>query len=751
MMVETRSGAGLQDQAEAQAQIPQKRPVHDISSSDDDQEDIPFVSARGSMTAPTSTPLDPRRKRFEQPSLSRPTSIGQIKRRKIEHAVDPRDVHPYPTPVSSIAAMPTQVAHEVGPRSPSVDDAVPAGLINSVNAALKQCDHEEPDRPPASPTQQLMSERDDENDQADGVEPDPEETAPQEPEDEEESLFVPDNGSEGSHVPESGVEEDREDQANQLANQNQEYLWAVPTSPPRPSPKQHDPTPSLERQPPQKRLSSQRNPKPSWFSRINEARAAEGITSSSQEEEDDDEFPVILHLGVDVDAQQDEQEEAGDDRIPEQINGVLTDDEDLGDIDLSAEESFAQDVTNFRARHPKGYQGVEVFEGPSENDDIAVHISFVDLKMVLKLMSHRAWAGLKGQWHARPFRYGQSEVGPVRTLLQFLTRLERLLDEAPRAPRITEQNLFFREHSDLLGYYFTKIGRIVNHIRKRKWEDLARSDVNTKGFDMMSSELMTYGIPMLFHSMASAWCLGGIEPLSTSFTTSSIELLMRILGWVELLYLPLLSRLRQELADSAEDKHKYQHEERLVLKKKREALEEYLKDLRRTLETSIDNLAKEEHQRDQERDYRRGNLERQKELEAQWIREEEEMMRSIEKKQWRALMSIRDVYFPLSESPIPSSATVSPMRQLPPPPRGIDSWTEEEKRFLFRAIQKSYPALPDLAVICSDIDRTFEDVEAAAKELLGLILEDVCPDYDAADRAAHIKRMMDDYRLTYGP
>lgn len=753
-----RSGAALQAQTEVRAQSPQKRltkpDAYDISSSDDDEEDIPFASSRKPTVDPKSIPLDHRRNRIKQPNLSRPTSSNQFKRRKIEQAANSRDVQPYPTPVSSVAALPVKATQEPSQRSPNTEDAVPAGQLNIVNAALKQSDQsdrEEPEKPPESPTQQLLSEanaQNDENDQTDGAEPNQEITAPQELDDDEESLFVADDESERSFHPKNTVEEEGEVQRSPLENRNLDNVWDVPPSPQKSPSTQPDPATSLEGPPPRRRLISQRNPKPSWSSRANEAHINENTALTPQV--DDDEFSEVHQLRTRLDAQQEEQDEAEGDYVPEHIDGLSTDDENLGDIDLSAEESFAQDVSNFKARHPRGYQGTETFESPLEKDDVAVHISFSDLKRTLKLMGHRAWARLKGQWYTRPFNYEQSEVSPVRALLQFLTKLERLLEEVPKAPRITEQNLFFREHSDLLGYYFSKIRLIIDHIRKQRLENLERSTDNTKGRDMMSQELISYAIPMLFHVMASTWRLGGVESLSPSFTICSIELLGKMLGCIELLYLPLLRGLRQELLDPEENEPKYRHKERLVIREKREALEPYLKELRRAIEAGIDKIAKEERLRDQERHDRRRNLERQKELQAQEIWEEEEMMRKIEEKQWRSLMSIRGVHIPLSESPIPSSATMSPMAQSPPPSRGIDDWTLEEQRLLTREIQMSYPNLPDLATICSDIDRTHQDVEAAAEELLGRMLKAVRPEADAADRAAEIKRMMNDYRLTYG-
>ncbi|KAI1777128.1 hypothetical protein F4818DRAFT_409275 [Hypoxylon cercidicola] len=760
MMVGTRSGARraraqAQAQAEVQAQSPDELIQQDDSSqSSDDDEDIPYTSPRKSVANPKSISLDHRRNRNQRPDHNRFTSSGQFKRRKIGHVANSQDAHPYPTPALSAVTLPVSATRQDGRGSSSPEEAVPAGLINSVNAALKQNDHEEAPKHSESSTYQLMSEsnaRDNDNDKDDQVNSNNEDTASQELEDDEESLFVSNNEPEESYRPESMLRENSEVKDNSIADQDEEVdIWDVPITPQQlPPPKQPIPTSTSNELRAWDRRISQRLLEAAQTSQTNETHAIEDTRPASQS--DDDDLPEVLQLGLEVDAQQEAQENTEDENTLEHIDGLSTDDENLTDIDLSAKESFAQDVSNFRARHPRGYEGIETFEGPLEGDDVAIHIAFDDLKKALKLMGHRAWAGLKGKWYTRSFNCEQSETSPVQALLQFLAKLERLLEEAPKAPRIAEQNLFFRKHGDLLGYYFSKIRLILSHIRERRKENLSRPNDNTKKRDRVSKELVSYAIPMLLHVMASTWCLGGDDLHSSLFTASSIEFLMRILGWIMLLYRPLLRGQQHELLDPARDESQYQKEERLVKRTKQKELEGYLEDLRRAIEFGIDELEREEHQRDQERQDRSRSLERQKELLAQWKREEEEMMRAVEEKQWRSLMSLRGIHVPLSESPIPSPAKGSPMPQLPAPSRGINGWLLEEKKFLFREIQKSYPDLPDLAAYCSDLDRTLEDVETAAEELLGLMLEAVCPDDDAADRAAQIQRMMVDYRLTYGP
>ncbi|XXG95890.1 hypothetical protein Hte_002164 [Hypoxylon texense] len=757
-MVWTRSGARSRAQAVARAQPPDEelnqQHNSDSQSSDDDDEDIPYNSPRKSVANPMPVSLDHRRNQKRQLEQNHSTSSSHFKRRKIEHVANSRDAHSYPTPTSSTATLPAKATRQDERRSSSHEDVVPAGLINSVNAALKQNDHGEPQKPPESPTQQLMSEaiaRDDENeenDKVDEVDSNHEITASPEPEDHEESLFVSNDEPEESQHSESVVKENGEVPNSPILGHDEVDVWDVPTSPQQLPPLRHpNPTSTLEKEPLPDRRTSQRRLEAARSSQINKTHATEYPRPASQSD-GDDLREEVHQLGVIDDAQQKAQEDTEDDNALEHIDGLSSDDENLGDIDLSAEETFAQDVSNFRARHPGGYKGTETFDSPPKDDDVTVTISFLDLKQALKLMGHCAWAGLGGRWFGGPFNCEQSETGPVQALLQFLTKLERLLQEAPKAPDIAEQNVFLSEHGDLLSYYFSKIGLILSHIRQGRKEILLRSNDSIKKRDRMSNELVSHAIPMLFHVILSAWHLGGHDPHSPSFTTTSIGLLMRVHGWIGLLYRPLLRGLSQ---DPTKDESKSQKEERLIKIAKRQELEGYLKGLRQVLEFSLDELEREERRRDQELYDRCRSLERQKEIQAQEKRNKEEMMKSIEEKKWRSLMSLRGIHIPLSQSPIQSSARGSPISQILPRPQGIDSWSMEEKRFLFRELQKSYPDVPDLSVICVDIDRTIEDVEAATEELLGRMLKAVCPDDDAAGRAVHVKRMMDDYRLTYGP
>ncbi|KAI0169010.1 hypothetical protein GGR52DRAFT_553271 [Hypoxylon sp. FL1284] len=750
MMVGVRRGARSQAEAQVQArsageELAQDDP--DSQSSDDDDEDIPYVSPHKPVADPTSIPLDHRRRRNREPDHDQLTrKSNEFKRRKIEHLPKSPNSYSYLTPDSSTAALPVRATRRHEQKSSSPEDAVPAGLLNSVNAALKSNGHDEAEKEPKSPERRSLSEtevQDNNSDQADRAISDHQDVVSQESESNGGIFVDPDSDLEDSYSPDIIPEEHDDVTSGSATGQDQIDVWDVPLSP------QKVPPPSTARElPPSQHLRSKHSPERTHSSSRNNIHATEDVRTGLPSD-DDDELPDVLHLGAEPDEQQEEQRDEEDMNALAPFEELSTGDENLADIDLSAEDSFAQDVTNYGVRHPGGYKGTETFESPSEDDNATIHIGFGHLKKALKLMSHRAWAGLKGEWYTRSFNYEQLETGPVRALLQFLAKLERLLEEAPKAPHIAEQNAFLGEHSELIGYYFSKIKLVVHHIREMAKETPKRAGGGIEKYDKMFKELVSHAAPMLLHVMASAWFLGGDHPQHPSFTISALEFLRRTLGWIEVLYRPMLRGLQQEQLNSKNDEPKYRTRERLVKRTKREELEEYLKGLRQGIEFAVDGLERKEQQRDRERLERGRNLERQAELQAQQAQDEKGRTRSIEEKKWRSLMSLRGIHIPLSESSMPPSIGGSPKVQSPSPSQRIIKWSLEEERLLFREIQKSYPKLPDFVALSPRLDRTLEDVEATAERLLGLMLEAVWPNGDAADRAAHIKKIMDGYRLSY--
>ncbi|KAI1416537.1 hypothetical protein F5Y13DRAFT_118626 [Hypoxylon sp. FL1857] len=774
-MVGTRSGARIR----ARRHIPGRNPIQERGSdseSSDDDEEIPNASPPKSKVDPSIRALDYRRDRLDRSlQLDDDQSLqnGHSKRRKLGPAPDLR-THPYPTPdLFSITHPPSIMTFRKRNRSSSSEDAVPVGLVSSVNAALKKKEH--------GGDQQLngtfgLRDGEDaqvgpgrENIDAQGLYDQPESTTLER--DRSPSLFVSERDD--GHQPDDVLTNDN-DVRNNSAKGKGLNIWDVPVSPEQPRPSKRRGIASTLGE---LSLRGGRIEVHIPLRRFEQTQSSQSIQPQVAEqpqpaaEADRAALLTPAQPDSDVDPEQEEPEDAEDENSMEDVDPFSIDD-DISDMDLSSEESFAQDVANFRVRHPEGYKDGETFVGPPEDDDVTTHIDPSNLKMALRLMGQTAWAGLGSTMYRQSPDFDSADTEPVRALLQLMRKIDRLLVAAPKAPRITEQNKFLDEYSDILGYYFSKARLVLRQLRGRLREGLNRSRINDdmEERSKMSKEIVSLAIPMLFHVLASAWNLGGDDWRRTAFTISTVELLTRALGWIELLYRPLLGGLKQILVDEVDDEPAYEEMDRQIKRGKREELDGLLQKLRGAIEAAPDELEREERRHNRVHQGRRNNLERQKEILAQWKQEEEERMRSIEERQWRSLMSIRGVHRPLSETSIPpSSARSSLARRVssqvssraqsraqseeqphaPLSPQNADDWSMEEKTFLFKKIQESYPDLLDLDDVRWSLNRSLEETEAKAEELLGLMLEAVHPEQAAAERNMHVQEVMQAYRRTW--
>ncbi|KAG4219562.1 hypothetical protein PC116_g31959 [Phytophthora cactorum] len=190
---------------------------------------------------------------------------------------------------------------------------------------------------------------------------------------------------------------------------------------------------------------------------------------------------------------------------------------------------------------------------------------------------------------------------------------------------------------------------------------------------------------------------------------------------------------------------------------KREELEEILNELKQRVEAGLDRLDREEHRRDVERHALQERVKRQKEDRAQRRLEEEGLM-AIRERQQRSLLSIRGVHVPLSQSRLSTSTRGSSTQELPrneelpqiQASQNANDWSIEEKTFLFKKIQESYPNLSNLDDVRWELNRTLEDTEAMAEELLEKMVEAVLPEQAAVDRKAHVREIMQNYRRGRG-
>ncbi|KAI1631720.1 hypothetical protein F4809DRAFT_631005 [Biscogniauxia mediterranea] len=439
----------------------------------------------------------------------------------------------------------------------------------------------------------------------------------------------------------------------------------------------------------------------------------------------------------------------------EVIEGLEDNGEVNTDVDLSVEESFEQDVIHFRSLHVED-RNVKDFEGPSDDDLVAIPLDYEPLKRVCKLLGHSAWAAKKIDWQWRPFNCDYVSTLPGRKIVSLLVKLERLYHAAPVAPELAEQNRFLREHSGLLSYYFSKIRAVVDYIGRERLASLEQntSPLNTsnKRRKEMAQDLVQTIIPMLLHVLASVWRLGGrVWTRTSSFTRSTVELLQREVCWVMLLYPSLLQELgRSPLEEKPGAKTKLEAWEKRV--KKREELHKLLEELSRVVQDAPGMLEEEEKRAHREMEERKRCLKRQKEIQTQRKLEEEAKLASIRDQKLRSLMSIRGVHYPLRATSS-SSASSSATRTLPKSPTASykrSKWSFEERVFLFEKIQESYPGIPELESLRLEVGKTVEEMEDMAEELLGVMLKAAKPDDTAESRRDEVSKIMQSYRMAHG-
>lgn len=706
----------------AQPHTQEHRSNLENSDDDDSEEEIPHISPSKSKIDPATRSLDYRRTRGRHLDDESPQSRHN-KRRRIGSA------------------------GENGSSSPE-NDRVRAGLLNSINAILRK---------EAQSSQH-------EGSQVNGGIQDPgtgyghTECSHGNVNGQEQHHKVTDTsgGDRTSGEQDAVLKYDHIAQDNPLGqDQAQVDIWDVPISPEKvrshKQPNLANSSRGLSRRGrPPKSVTSRHNSRPVQSSRQDNTKRTEHPRSTSQSDRATS-LPST-QPETEIESQKGTSEDFEDANTFESVGRYSQSEENLTGNDQPDEGSFAQDVTEFESRYPEGFIGDESYLGAVEDDNITVHIDPSCLRTALQLMRHHAWGGFRMGWHQRSFDIESSDTRPIRILLELLEKFERLLAAAPKAPRLAEQNIFLKRYCNLVGYYFSEIGSTLKTIREIYQK---QESVNTK----LHSDIISCAIPMLFHVLVSAWELGGRDWKRTMFTISTIDLLGRTIGWIGQLYRPLLRKLVRQSPDSLRDESKAQRTQR----EKQEELEKYRKDLCRLITESVDALEEEENRRNLERQIQQENLMRQEELIAQQKQEEEAVMMSIRERQRRSLMSIRSIHTPLSESSRPSSRQMSVVREVPsqkpsrarpaqiqPPRSNGGDWSREEKVYLFKKLQESYPDLMDLDDIRWELNRTLEETEEMAEELLGLMLETVHPEQAAADRDAHIHEVMQAYRRTWG-
>ncbi|KAJ8125618.1 hypothetical protein O1611_g8019 [Lasiodiplodia mahajangana] len=426
-----------------------------------------------------------------------------------------------------------------------------------------------------------------------------------------------------------------------------------------------------------------------------------------------------------------------DGNLSSPIDGLDTDLEIHSVLGQPSEESFEHDANVFNARKTRDI-GDEVFEGPVDDDVLATHLDHQPLRQLCKLLGDASWAGVRGNWQWRHFDYDNAETKSAEALLQALAKLERLYQASPKAPNLREQNQFLRDHADMLRYYFHKITTVIDHIRIRRLEipkhGGASHDAGSRKRKRMIRDLVLYVMPMLAHVLASAWGLGGKTWLKTSFTSTTVELLKRALGWIMVLYPRLLGGLKQfPLEEQPENQRQQQAWQKRNIRREGAGL--IIDSLCQVITAAPDQLAEAEERAKKELQQREQQLRREKQLEIEQKLEEEARQALVAERKKRSLLSIHGIHYRLGSST--TSSRPSPSLSL----RSAE-WSAEEQRILFLRIQASFPVCPDLHNLRWELNKTVAQMVAMTEEILGKMLAKVLVGYSPEERTAQLREIM---------
>ncbi|TRX94335.1 hypothetical protein FHL15_004802 [Xylaria flabelliformis] len=434
-------------------------------------------------------------------------------------------------------------------------------------------------------------------------------------------------------------------------------------------------------------------------------------------------------IGNDNHLAQYESAECDDDRL---TSATLSDSLDefnsnLGDkgADQPSKDSFQHDVDLFNARQSDYTEVDKIFEGPSDDDVLAIHLDHQPLRQLCKLLGSVSWAGAKGNWQWRDFDYNGAETRPARALLPVLAKLERLYQEMPKAPNLKAQNRFLRGHANMLGYYFDKIKILVEHIRTQRLgipeHNETTHHIDSRKRKRMTRDLVLYVIPMLTHVLASAWGLGGATWSGTLFTGAALELLKRTLGWIMRLHRRLLRELERYPLEEETENHRQQQAWCRRMAKRKE-IAPLLNDIFRVIAAAPNQLIEAEARAKKE-------LQRERQLKA-------EQMAAVAERKKRSLLSIHGIHYHLGTSKTGSS------RPSPSLTLGSTEWSVEEQRLLFLRIQASFPVCPDLNTLRWELNKTTAQTVAMTEHLLGKMLTKVLIGYSPEERTAELRRIM---------
>ncbi|GAP88308.1 hypothetical protein SAMD00023353_3001100 [Rosellinia necatrix] len=429
--------------------------------------------------------------------------------------------------------------------------------------------------------------------------------------------------------------------------------------------------------------------------------------------------------------------ENSDEVLSNRIDGFDTDSERRKNVDEATEDSFEHDIDAFNALETPDTEEDDVFKDPTDDDTLAIHLDYQPIEQLCQRLGDKSWAGLKDNWQWRRFEHVDPETRPAQALLLVLMKLERLYHATPKAPNLRAQNQFLREHANMLRYYFHKVGIVVEHIRTERLDTPGHEgtgdQAGSRKRKRMTRDLVSYVIPMLAHVLVTAWGLGGKTWLQTSFTSTSLELLRRSLGWIKVLYPRLLCELKRPVEEIPGNRNQQQVWGRQDIV--RENIDTLLDEVYQAIGTGLDQLAETEAGAGKRPQTHSRKVRRDEQPTIEQTATEEARQAVVAERRTRSLRSDRDIHYHDELSTTHSQQ--SPSLALRPV-----EWSIEEQRVLFLRIQASFPLCPDLENLRWELNKTLAQTVAMTEQILGKILAKVLIGYSAEEQTAQLRQIM---------
>lgn len=246
----------------------------------------------------------------------------------------------------------------------------------------------------------------------------------------------------------------------------------------------------------------------------------------------------------------DAEEHAGDLRE----GTASSDNEDEDDHPVDAEAEFNQDMQHAISHNDQDNEDSAIFDPPTSNALTYVELPPKTLQSATKVMRRPGWTNMR-DWKPNLMVKDQPQTPPGKYLVCYLTKLEDLVLKAPVAPLLEDQNTFLSMHIGALKSHFRALDLGIEHIRSKRLSfppDGTVMDRDHKARKEMSEDLVSHVVPLIIRVLGEAWVLGE-DGSETAFTASTVQILAKLIGWLEKLYNPLMRELEiRPLAKSPE-------------------------------------------------------------------------------------------------------------------------------------------------------------------------------------------------------